>query len=129
MKITTTYLRQVIKEELGKVLQEEERKWKPADIISKMEDHLKSQYKTDELKTLKQQFKSIINKLNDPKYYSIDDIKFEDGEAYPENPKFLGGYYSGWKIEDYKEVLDAVDRAIKDIDYEYRLSGYDTIDE
>jgi len=118
MKITTDRLRQVVKEELEKVLQEEKREYEPAEIISKMEDNLKSQYKTDELEALKTQFKQIVGKLKDPEYYSIDDIKYENGEAYPEDPDYIGGYYSGWEIKDYNEVINAIDRAIKNIDHE-----------
>jgi len=118
MKITKQYLTQVIKEELNKVLQEEKREYEPAEIISKMEDNLKSQYKTDELEALKTQFEQIVNKLKDPEYYSIDDIKYENGEAYPEDPDYIGGYYSGWEIKDYNEVINAIDRAIKNIDHE-----------
>jgi len=122
MKITTDRLRQVVKEELEKVLQEEKREYEPAEIISKMEDNLKSQYKTDELKALKTQFKNIIEKLKDPEYYSIDDIKYENGEGYlgpkDKEGKYIGGYYSGWEIKDYNEVINAIDRAIKNIDHE-----------
>lgn len=130
MKITKQYLTQVIKEELEQVLQEQEKQYNPEEIASMIIDEF--DYNTTKLGDFKWYFndiaKRILNRRPEMSLEKFLNTLKRERVARPEDKRFMG-YYEGWQAADYQKVATLIDDRLKDIDYEDRLSGYDTIDE
>ena len=100
MKITTTYLRQVIKEELKAVLAEEENPWGKEDVMEEKSPEWQ--------KAFKQEYARIINVIKDKS------ISFEEAEN-------LG--LTTADIEFYKKELERVrQNPYGELGDEYRLA-------
>ena len=127
MKITTTYLRQVIKEELSAVLrEEEEKKYNVLEILELMKKHyidgglvnINDPKKTspDVIKDLDDElrgFQNVEDQLNDGVRSDFIDHAFSGRNPEGKNPVF-SGRYPNWTPIEYGKVISAFAELIYD---------------